>query len=226
MNNKLIIGMVWYTSKAYREKVKWFNIFYHPDYIPIREKLLSIQLKNYDFEFWYYQPTDTEIRLNKNVLNEQVDNIEIKTARHHNSQIGLLQLAILAEEKKADFIYIEQDCLVCGLDKVINESKNDKIRFGGKEFALHNNWAEQSFIYLNNLYLDSFIDKMFYAKLWKNGAPEPRFNQLFKNDCNYWDFGYGRIRPIDYEKDIFYSQQMNLFEYNKVKKTIEGRYGN
>lgn len=225
--NKLIIGMVWYTSEQYRNKIsnRWSDIFYYPEYLDIREKLLLVQMKDFDIEQWYYEPLDTEIKLSKkNTLREFAGNDEPKTARHYNSQIGLLQLALLAEEKKADLVYIEQDCLICGLDKAIEQSQSSKIRFGGKEFALHNNWAEQSFIYVNNYFLDTFINKMFYSKLWKNGAPEPKFNQMFKNDCDYWEFGYGRVRPIDYEKEMFYAQQLNFFEYNRVNRTIKERY--
>ena len=215
--------MTWFTSKSYKEKIKWCKRFYDPDYIVEREKLLGVQLSEFCAEQWYYQPKDTEIKLkSKNVLNEQIERPDY-CPRHYNSQLGLIQLAILAQEKKAHLVYVEQDCLVFGLKYAILSSLDSRIRFGGKEWAYKKGWAEQSFIFVHNGYLDEFINKIFKERLWFNSSPEPRFENMFKSDCDYWSFGFGRARPIEFDTIVGYAQQLNDTEFNQFKKRIEGK---
>jgi len=135
----------------------------------------------------------------------------VETQHHaHDVYAGMTIAAQYALVNGMDWLYIEQDCLVYGLDKVLEFSKGKKICFGGGEYAWQPGWAEESLMYVSNEYLPTFIQKINACRLYETDQiPEPIVMQMFKDDVTLWPFGYGRKRPIDFDQDVFYAQQLS-----------------
>ena len=128
----------------------------------------------------------------------------------HDVYAGMTMAAQYALVNGMDWLYIEQDCLVYGLDKVLEFAKGKKICFGGGEWSYQKGWAEESLMYVSNEYLPTFIQKINACRLYETDQiPEPIVMQMFKDDVTLWPFGYGRKRPIDFDQDVFYAQQLS-----------------
>jgi len=116
-------------------------------------------------------------------------------------------------------VYIEQDCLVKGLGDIIEISEDyvDNIAYGFGDYSFQTGWAETSFIYVHNSFLKETIIRILGSDILETSQPiEPIFHNLFKDKFIAWPFGYGRVRPIDFNEKIYYAQQMNDEEINKT----------
>ena len=140
---------------------------------------------------------------------------------HHNRdyQASYLAGAMYAYLNECDFIYIEQDCLVYNLGEALKEAQGSLITYAK---AGVQGWAETSFTYISWKYIPEFIKRCQSVDwcFWTHGQDvspfaEAVWESLFKNDANYWTFGYGRRKPIDFTKDIFYAQQITDKELDK-----------
>ena len=133
----------------------------------------------------------------------------------HDSQVAIIAGAQYAYCNECDFVYIEQDCLIRGLGKAIEWARDNeaKIAYGSGRWSMFPGWAEHSFIYVSYDYLPKFVFKMMNSDIKFNDSKgrevvELTFNRLFKDDATFWPFGYGRRRPIDFDQDVFYAQQL------------------
>lgn len=134
----------------------------------------------------------------------------------HDVYAGMTMAAQYALVNGMDWLYIEQDCLVYGLDKVLKFTEGKKMCIGGGEYAWQPGWAEESLMWVSNEYLPTFIQKINAVRLYETEKiPEPIVMQMFKDDATLWPFGYGRKRPIDFDQEVFYAQQLSDEELDK-----------
>ena len=120
-----------------------------------------------------------------------------------------------------DFLYIEQDCLVVGLDKVIDWARcniHDKlIVYGWDPWWFHPGWAEQSLMFVPNYAIPTVLYLINNARVHENnmGIPEMNWHNLFQNCFVAWPFGYGRHQVTDWGQPMFYKQQVTDGEVEK-----------
>ena len=129
----------------------------------------------------------------------------------HDSQGSRVMGAQFALINGCNFLYVEQDCLVYGLDKILEFAKDKKIVYGYDEWSWQIGWAEDSLLYISKDYLCKYITLSNENKLVDNisTTPEIDFQRVFSADADYWPFGFGRKRPIDFTQKCFYAQQLN-----------------
>lgn len=134
--------------------------------------------------------------------------------------IGML----VAYNNKADFIYKEQDCLAFGnwVDELYNEleEKGNKMLIGKGHM---DGFIEQSLFICKNEFILPFIS--LYLNFMQGDyplLPEYKFLQIMQNNpalIGFLDFGYGRIRPVNYQDSVFYVQQLNDEEIQYLENT-------
>ncbi len=138
----------------------------------------------------------------------------------HDWVASVVMGATYALFNKMDFLYIEQDCLVHGLDKVLKFAQGKDICYGYGRYSYAPGWAENSLLWVRNEYLELFIPECTRIRNTPDAMPklEERFHDLFCADFTPWPFGYGRKRPIDFSQPVFYAQQLSDEE---IKKFME-----
>ena len=164
-----------------------------------------------------YQPEECEFILSRRPVTQN---------KHNDHAASMLMGAYYAYLNECDFVYIEQDCLVYGLDKALEfaqgkgHSRGYKICFGGGDFAYSSDWAENSFVYVSYDFIPEFIkrqnDILFHAfpNDYNTKIPEATFLDLYP-EVKLWPFGVGRTRPIPWESEVFYAQQLTDIELTK-----------
>lgn len=114
-----------------------------------------------------------------------------------------------------DFVYIEQDCMVHGLDKALEWAQGEKMCYGfGPNASLFPEWAEHSFVYIGLDYIPEMLYKINLPQIHTHidtagRVPETIWHRMFKDVATFWPFGYGRKRPIDFNQEVFYAQQLS-----------------
>jgi len=144
--------------------------------------------------------------------------------QHHHNDSGATQMtgAMYAYCNEMDFMFIEQDCFVVGLLGAYNWARqnNVNIAFSTTPHLQDLSRGEHCFTFVSYKYLPTYIDKLL-ATQWHSwdtgrGFPELKIEELFICDGKRWPFGYGRIRPINWNAPIFYFQQPTLEELQQV----------
>ena len=147
----------------------------------------------------------------------------------HDFQCSVLMGAMYAYCNGFDFCYIEQDCLVYGLDRALEFAKGHKICFGfGDGISLNRGWAEQSFMWVRNDYLPTFIGRGCELRIHETQGlpvPEVMWMELYGEDFTAWPYGWGRKRPADFweragDYEFFYLQQVTDGEIEKFLKLV------
>ena len=136
------------------------------------------------------------------------------------------------------FIYIEQDCLIYGQgwpERCFEKMKNKKIMYGAGEGTPQP--QQMSLMILKREFIPVFINK--FIKNWdktrrllkkgqnqRNYSPERRLYKLFKKNVDLLPFGYGRVRPINFDDMYFYAQYLSKEELEKflIKEGIEASF--
>lgn len=134
-----------------------------------------------------------------------------------------------------DLLYIEQDCLVYGLDQVLRLAgiKDNAIYYGfGDNASYSPGWAENCLTFVSNKLLAMLIWAMGEIKNCTDG--ETKFEQAFHSVImgseleqyfQAWPFGVGRLRPIPFESEgPFYAQQLTDQELDMFIDKLEQRY--
>ncbi|MBU0581283.1 MAG: hypothetical protein KKA19_08910 [Candidatus Margulisbacteria bacterium] len=130
----------------------------------------------------------------------------------------------------ADFIYIEQDCLVKGIGWVENCMRNlhkGNIMYGDGEGTPQP--QQQSLMIIKKDFIPSFIDKILSVNIRSyeltikganinNHSPESNFHKALNGFVDILPFGYGRARPINFNDKYFYAQQWTENELNTMLK--------
>lgn len=162
------------------------------------------------------QPMDMEFILSRRPKDQN---------KHNDHAASMLMGAYYAYLNECDFMYIEQDCLVYGLDRALESVQDKSICFGGGEFECSQGWAENSFVYVSYNFIPEFIERQNDIKFhaFKDGeyrqTPEITFNDLYAGFA-HWPFGYGRKRPIDFNQKVFYAQKLTDPELDEFLRKV------
>ena len=129
-----------------------------------------------------------------------------------------------------DFIFYEQDCLVHNFTKVLEIAEGKSIVYGyGKNSSYGDGWAEPSLTFVSNEFLPEFINRLNKGKWhqWTEGFarfkhPEIQFHNTFADVAEYWPFGYGMKRPINFKDEVYFAQRfieddfLNFLKHSQV----------
>jgi hypothetical protein len=150
----------------------------------------------------------------------------------HDWAASLLCGAAYAYANDMDMLFIEQDCLVFGLEKAIAWARElgSCVCYGfGKNCSWRAGWAENCLTYVSNDLLGRFIPCMHRIKDIPDAHPylEEQFHTVlqneFEDDVHYWPFGCGRLRPIPWDQEIFYAQHLTDAELDQFMQKIGDR---
>jgi len=146
----------------------------------------------------------------------------------HDWGASIMMGAQYAYCNEMDFVYFEQDCLCYRLDKALEWARGKNLIYGfGPSASWQPGWAELSFIYVAYNFIPLFMKRLYNFKLhiWNNDFdrvkhPEICIHKLFRDDAEYWPFGYGRVLPIDWNQEVFYAQQMQAGDLRRFKGKV------
>ena len=142
-----------------------------------------------------------------------------KLEHRHGFHSAIMNGMQFALTEGLHFVFIEQDCFVHNLDKVIdwsleNTSKNDNkfLAYGFGQYSFQRGWAEQSLIFVPNNCIEFVIDELNKSRIHETkGLPMPEriWQVLFERYAVFFPFGYGRYEVKNWNKDgMFYKQQL------------------
>jgi hypothetical protein len=141
--------------------------------------------------------------------------------RRHDWASSLITGALYAYNNNLDLLYIEQDCLVKNVDYVLDWARSERanIVYGYGVYSFKPGWSEQCLIYIAREYLSHFIVQFIGMKLDRQtfDFPEVIFHRLYKDDADFWPFGYGRKPVDDWSGECFYKQQITPEELNRFR---------
>jgi hypothetical protein len=217
--NKLCVSSGWCAFEEPRNNSMGSHAQYAPDYL---NNVWRKQIEKYikpDKYFIYGSkcPVDFTFHEWDHIYVESAN--DVRTQSHHIDWSASVVLpAQYALINKMDLLFIEQDCLVRGLDKALEFAQGKKICYGDDNFSYAQGWAEHSLLWVSYDYLKTFIHKM--NDVWDTiQVLEVFFYRAFKEDFTPWPFGFGRKRPIDFSQPILYAQQLKDFEINEFIKS-------
>lgn len=217
--NRLLISTGWYADrerhKDYCQRSQltfasnWFNDYWMPYIerfiVPDRYFVYSCQCP--------VKPVFDKINIDKVELVYASRDAALLDHRHgfHAGVMLGLQYALC---EAMDFLYIEQDCFVFGLDKAVEWARTniqDKlIIYGGYPYWFHDNWAEQSLMFVPNHAIPAVLYIINNARVHEDnsGIPEVKWHHLFKDSARFWSFGYGRHKVGYWNREMIYKQQL------------------
>lgn len=150
------------------------------------------------------------------IMNREVNRVtnldRVEEQSHsHDAYCAMIMGAQFALLNGCDFVYIEQDCLVYRLDKALEWADGKKLVYGFGKWSHSEGWSEDSLQYIANVFLPEYIYRLNTVRFQEipNFIGEPHYHKLFKDVADFWPFGFGRKRPIDFEQEIFYAQQLS-----------------
>lgn len=137
--------------------------------------------------------------------------------------------ALYCYNSDCDLIYKEQDCLAFGdwVEKLYSdlEEKNAKMLIGREEDSDGQSSA-QSILLIKHGFLLDFVKS--YLSINYNDAgpgyvrPEWKFtylkNIIYPNDIKFMSMGYDRARPVSFEEETYYIQQVKDYELEILSK--------
>jgi len=215
---RTLISCTWHSNKE--RKIEWSKRFYEERYlVNVRFQHIRKQINDY-INFIYISDTNNTIYPLVEDKTIYVYGQQHEFKKHHDSFAGMAIAAQYAYSNNMHYCYIEHDCLVYGLDKAIEFGKKHSICYGYGDVSYSPEWAEQSFVFVNNEFLPEFISRLNKANMNKEMAqfPERVWQTTFKDIFTAWSFGYGRKRPIDWNQEVFYAQQLTDEE---IKQFLE-----
>ena len=182
---------------------------------------------NFDAKFVYESKSDIDPYYNHDIPESARSVIYAKNLKHHFGWFAsVLMGAQYSLVNNCDLVYVEQDCLVYGIKEALDWAKGKKIVYGyGDYVSWCPGWAEQSFVYVSNEYLGTFLSVLNGCRIHENDKvlPEVSWHALFKDVASFWEFGCGRRRPIPFEGDSpLFAQQLKRHEIEKFKEKLDG----
>jgi len=219
---RLCIGTGWHSNGVGPRNSIAPEQMYRPDYIesvwkPYIERFVK------PIKYVVYQ---SECVAPAEIVSDDIQ--VIKSSRsgtmHHNNDYvaSYMAGAMYAFINECHFVYIEQDCLVYGLDKAIEWALKKPIVYGYGQYSPVHGWPETSFTFINWKYLSEFMEHGTQDDwaFWTHEHDKPpfgemRWRELYQCDAAFWPFGYGRSRPIDFTQDIFYAQHITENEMQR-----------
>jgi len=136
--------------------------------------------------------------------------------------LSVLMGMLLAYNNKADFIYKEQDCLAFGswVDELYRESrsKNKEMLLGRGHIK---GYIEQSLWLCRHEFLLEFMNRYLSFNAGDYPLlPELKFAKIMEmipDRIGFFDFGYGRIRPVQFDDKVFFIQQTTDKELSTLR---------
>lgn len=139
---------------------------------------------------------------------------------------SVLTLALLAYQNETDLIYKEQDCLAFGpwVERMYSELGDGQMIFGKKHESAPFMPCSQSLFLIKHAFLLTFISD--YLALGTDAdhgnLPETKFVRIEEKHgtekIKRISWGCDRERPIPYDADVFYCQQIQPDEMQELKK--------
>ena len=214
-----LISMTWHSDP--NRKHKWSETFYRPNYLTsIRHRVIDKQIKDY-VNFIYLSGCKNSIDplLLGTEITVRGQDHEFK--KGYDSFVGMAAAVQYAYSNGMDYLYIEHDCLVHGLDKILSWAKGKRICYGYGEYSFFPGWAEQSLVYMDHAFLPEFLIRLNNTNITteQGVVREIVWQKTFEDVFTPWPFGYGRKRPINFTDEVFYAQQLtdqelkNILEY-------------
>ena len=223
--NNLLIGSSWYSdghqgnfnrTKKYVEP-NWIIDYWLP-YIRryIEEPYIYIYISN--CIVLPSLPNDID-------YNMHLDD-SMKLDHRNNYHAALMMSSQFALCNSRNLLWIEGDCLVKGLDKVLEWCEDKAFSYGcSKKCSYRKGWAAQSLIWVRNDYLPEFVCRLNKSRIHESTGfplPEAVFHQLFKDDVILFppEWGYDRNKKINWDDDVLFIQQMNDRRLNRMLQQI------
>jgi len=130
-------------------------------------------------------------------------------------------LAMDAYNDEKDFVFFEQDVLAFGpvIEQMYSEIKDAGIIFGKCDWMP----CEQSLFLVRHWYIPEFV-RLFLGQGPQNceaNLGEHIFLRLAQQNPATWfmfDMQYGRNRPIDFDRPVFYAQKWTHSELDELRK--------
>ena len=141
----------------------------------------------------------------------------VKKTRYNGWLRGFMMGAWYSWNCNADFIYIEQDCLVIGKDWVqaIYKASTGRHLLVGSRFR---HPLQQSLVFIPHEQIPRFLYHL--AQINKPLTCEMRFHNVgkMKTGVGYrrLPFGVGRVRPIDWKAKHLYAQHWTEAELRRL----------
>ncbi len=179
---------------------------------------------NFDARFVYESKSDIDPYYNNDIPENVRSIIYAKNLKHEFGwYASVLMGAQYSIVNNCDMVYVEQDCLVYGLKEALDWAKGKKIVYGFGDVSWCPGWAEQSFIYVSHEYLGAFLSILNGCRIHENDRvlPEISWHTLFKGVADFWPFGFGRKRPVDFNGNVFYAQQLRSEEIKEFQNKLE-----
>ena len=121
------------------------------------------------------------------------------------------------------YVYIEQDCLIYGKGIIEHAIKNMgklPVSMGGVGVKSPQP-LQQSFMIFRKDFIPTLLSKEMNAKQeWLRNSPERRYNKMTLGKRKELPFGFGRTRPINFNKKFFYAQHLRSSELAQFKLMI------
>jgi len=226
---KLLVGTGWCAHKEGHNDPRRSARQNGPDYIK-DFWLPAVKHQINSFLFLYHSICDYAISDEGHYFNNVVysDEYASELPYRHDWAASNIVAAAYAYANDMDYLFVEQDCLVVGLDKAVTMAREKGgIWYGyGSNASYRPCWAENCLIYVDNAYLLAFIRAMHAIKDTPDGKPflEQRFHEELsrcEGHIHFWPFGCGRLRPIPWEEEIFYAQHLTDEELDKFKERLQ-----
>ena len=224
--NNILVTTGWYSDterwKQY-ENIDRSKLTFQPNWF--RDYWLP-QITHFIDPYFYFYISECPVKPDWDLLpNEIIDQVQFviatkpasKLDHRHGFHAAIMNGLQFALTEGMNFLFIEQDCFVHNLDRVVEWCQEnvigDKwIAYGFGKYSLSQGWAEQSLIYVPNNRI-ALIQAILSGNRIHEGtglpAPEVIFHHLLKHYVIPFQFGYGRHPVERWNKDeMFYRQQL------------------
>ena len=135
-----------------------------------------------------------------------------------------LALALVAYNNTSDFIYLEQDALAFGpwVQKLYSEDEKYGVLFGRKHLSAPWMPCSQSLFMVRHWYIPEFV------RLILGDGPQNingnlgehifvRLAERYPDKWKQFGWGFDRERPIAYDDEVFYAQQLTSEELDTLR---------
>jgi hypothetical protein len=149
-----------------------------------------------------------------------------KTNEFSGWSAAMLALALIAYNDESDLLYIEEDCLAFGpfIERMYQDMGDGSLVFGPKHQSAPWQVCSQSLFLVRFEFIPKFVAA--YISMGKDGDKdnlgEMKFvrmeEQFGKDVVKRLSFGFDRERPIRYEDEVFYAQQITPDELAELKR--------
>lgn len=132
-------------------------------------------------------------------------------------------LAMLAYSSGEDFIFVEADCLIFGpiIERLYAELGSRQMLFGRQHEGSPWMSCSQSLFLVKQDFIPEFLSKYLSLPPDIELLTEDKFvvlEQCVPDKIGRFSFGYDRVRPVNYEDEVFYMQQIKPHEIEELKK--------